>query len=119
MGKYLVLGASPNPVRHSNKAVKSLIRHNMEVVPIGFRKGKVSGIAILTGQPEIEGVETILLYVGAKRQKDFYDYIINLRPKKLVFNPGTENNELKDLAENNNIKTIDGCALVMISAGQL
>lgn len=119
MQKYLVFGASPNRLRHSNKAVKSLIRHNKEVVPVGFRKGSISGVEILTGQPEIENVGTLLLYVGAKRQPEFYDYILGLKPGKIVFNPGTENEELQKLAEENKIEVILGCALVMINGAQL
>lgn len=120
MNKYIVLGASPNPIRHSYKAVKSLLRRNKDVIPIGFRKGSISGIEILKGNPEISGSNTVLLYVGEKRQKEFYDYIIKtLQPEKLIFNPGTENKELEDLAINEGIEVISGCALVMINGGQI
>ncbi len=119
MDKYVVLGASPNPLRHSNKAVKSLVRRNKNVIPVGFRKGTVSGIEIQTGTPDIDGVTTLLLYLGAKRQKDFYNYIVQLNPKKIVFNPGTENEELAELAAKNGINVIRDCALVMINSGQI
>ncbi|MBN2487265.1 MAG: CoA-binding protein [Bacteroidales bacterium] len=119
MGKYLVLGASPNPLRHSNKVIKSLVRHNKMVVPVGFRSGTVSGIEIKTGFPPEENTENLLLYVGSRRQKDYYDYILKLHPKKIVFNPGTENPELMELAQKHNIECIEGCALVMINGGQL
>ena len=99
MEKYIVLGASPNPIRHSYKAVKSLIRRNKEVIPVGFRKGKISGLDIITGKPEIEGVTTVLLYLGKKRQQEFIDYILNkIQPRKIVFNPGTENPEFEEMA---------------------
>lgn len=120
MEKYIVLGASPNPVRHSYKAVKSLIRRNKEVVPVGFRKGKISGVEILTDQPEIEDVTTVLLYMGAKRQPEFFDYILNkIQPRKIVFNPGTENPEFEEMAKMEDIEVIVGCALVMINSSQI
>ena len=119
MQNYVVFGASPNRLRHSNKAVKSLVRHNKNVIPVGFRNGAISGISILTGKPEVENVDSILLYVGSKRQADFYDYLINLKPKKIVFNPGTENKEFQDMVAENDIEVIVGCALVMINSSQL
>jgi uncharacterized protein len=119
MKKYLVLGASPNTLRHSNKAVKSLLRHNYEAIPVGFRNGTISDLPILTDEPEINNVHTILLYIGAKRQPDYYDYILDLNPKRIVFNPGTENPEFQDIAALNGIEVVVGCALVMINSGQL
>jgi len=119
MQNYLVLGASPNRLRHSNKAVKSLIRHNKEVIPIGFRKGVISGVEIQTGQPSIESVENVLLYLGPQRQPDYYDYILGLKPQRIVFNPGTENNEFQLMAEKQGIEVVIGCALVMINGNQL
>lgn len=119
MNTYVVLGASPNPLRHANKAVKSLVRRNKEVKPIGFRKGNIAGIDIITEKIEIEGTISILLYMGAKRQVEYYDYILHLQPKRIIFNPGTENEELKKLAIENDIEVIEDCALVMINAGQL
>lgn len=119
MDTYVVLGASPNPLRHSNKAVKSLVRHSKDVKPVGFRKGSISGIDIITDKSDISGSITLLLYLGAKRQVEYYDYILNLQPKKIIFNPGTENEELKNLAVENGIQVIEDCALVMINAGQI
>ena len=119
MQKYVVFGASPNPIRHSFKAVKSLLRRNQEVVPIGFRKGVISGLPIQKGLPDLNGVGTLLLYVGKKRQAEFYDYILNLSPQKIVFNPGTENPELQKMAEDKDIEVINDCALVLINGGQI
>jgi uncharacterized protein len=119
MDTYVVFGASPNPLRHANKAVKSLVRRNKNVIPIGFRKGSIAGIDIVTDLIEIEGSISVLLYLGPKRQVDYYNYIINLQPKKIVFNPGTKNEELKKLAIENGISVIEDCALVMINASQL
>jgi predicted CoA-binding protein len=117
MGRILVLGASPNPSRFSNKAVSSLIYHNYDVVAVGFRKGIIDGLKILTGMPHIGNVHTILLYMGPFRQKEFYNYILDLKPARIIFNPGTENSELAQIAENKNITVINNCALVMIDSG--
>lgn len=116
----MVLGASPNPVRHSYKAVTSLIRRNKKVVPVGLRKGKISGVEIMTGEPEQDDITTVLLYVGAKGQPKFFDYILNkIHPNKIVFNPGTENPELEEMARKEKIEVVIGCALLMINSGQI
>lgn len=117
MKKTLVIGASPNPVRFSNKMVKSLIRHGFIAVPLGIRKGEIAGIEILTKKIDMPDLHTISLYIGAARQPDYYDYIIHLNPKRIVFNPGTYNSELIEIAEQNNIQCIVDCALIMLSNG--
>jgi len=119
MKKYLVLGASPNLIRHSYKAVKSLARRNLDVVPVGYREGVIADIPILLGTPDIKDVDTVLLYLGAKRQVSYYEYILSLKPKKIVFNPGTENIELQEIAKKNGIEVVVDCALVMINASTL
>ena len=117
MKKTLIPGASPNPDRFSNKMVKSLIRHGYEAVPLGLRKGDISGIEIITGKPEIKDIHTISLYIGAARQVDYYDYLLGLMPKRIIFNPGTYNYELIELAEKKNIECVVSCALIMLSNG--
>ncbi len=120
MEKYIVLGASPNPMRHSYKAVKSLVRRNLDVIPVGFRKGKITGVDILVGHPEINDATIVLLYVGAKRQPEFYDYVLNkIQPRKIVFNPGTENPGFEEMARKEGIEVVVGCALVMINSSQI
>ncbi len=113
----LVLGASPNPQRFSHKAVKSLVRHGYPVVAAGYRSGEIGEIEIQTGWPKFRDIHTIALYMGPDRQKDLYDYIIGLKPKRIIFNPGTENEELVELARKNNIQPVVGCALVMLNTG--
>ncbi len=115
MKKTLVLGASPNEMRFSNKAVKSLKRHNYEVVPVGIRKGRIAGIDIIIGKPEIDDIHTVALYVGPARQKEYYDYIISLNPRRIIFNPGTENPELMELVENEGIEALEDCTLIMLN----
>jgi uncharacterized protein len=116
--KTVVLGASANPGRYSNMAVNRLVSHKHPVVAIGKREGKISNVEIITGQPIQEGVDTITLYLNPTNQKPYYDYILSLNPKRIIFNPGTENEELEALAQKKGIKTMEACTLVMLSIGQ-
>ena len=116
MGKMLVLGAAANHDRYSHKAVKSLIRHGFEVVAVGFRSGFINDVEILTGLPEINDVDTVLLYMGEKRQKEYYDYLITLKPRRVIFNPGTKNPELKKILKKKGIETVEDCALIMLNS---
>lgn len=115
--KTVVIGASPNPERFSYKAVKLLTAHNHPVVAVGIRDGEISGVEIKKGKPEIENVHTVTLYVGAQRQPEYYDYIFKLNPQRIVFNPGTENDELYSKARENGIEVIEHCTLVMLNSG--
>jgi hypothetical protein len=117
-GKTVVLGASPNPVRFSHKAVKSLLRNNKEVIAVGFRKGQIVEEEILVGQPEIENVHTVSIYIGSSRQADYYDYIISLKPKRVIFNPGTVNPEFMGRLKREGIEPISACMLVMLNEGE-
>ena len=115
--KTVVLGASNNPSRYSYVAVNRLLQHGHEVVPVGVKKGSVAGINILNNQPEILNVHTVTLYMRDEIQKPLYDYIFSLNPKRIIFNPGTENEELEQLAKSKGIETIEACTLVMLSVG--
>lgn len=116
-GKTVVLGASPNPIRFSFKAVKSLLRHEKEVVAVGFRKGLIAEEEILVGQPRVENVQTVSIYIGSSRQSDYYDYIISLKPKRVIFNPGTVNPEFMARLKNEGIEPVNACMLVMLNEG--
>ena len=113
--KTLVLGASPNPVRFSHKAVKSLLRHEQEVVAVGFREGLIVDEEILVGMPHIEDVHTVSIYIGSSRQADYYDYIISLKPKRVIFNPGTVNPEFMGRLKQAGIEPLAECMLVLLS----
>lgn len=115
--KTLVIGASENEDRYSNKAVKSLLRHNHEVVAIGKRPGKIDNVVIETGMPAFEKIDTVTLYVNPYNQRPLYDYILQLKPRRIIFNPGTENSELEMLAEQNGIEVTEACSLVLLSIG--
>lgn len=114
----LVLGASPNPERYSYRAVQGLRRRGFPVIAVGLRKSMIDDIPIIKGKPEDTGpVHTIGLYIGPKNQPDFYDYIISLKPARLIFNPGTWNPVLAKLARENGIEVVDDCMLAMLSCG--
>lgn len=115
--KTIILGASPNPDRYSNKATISLKNHGHESIPIGVRKGQIDGIDILTNLPTEENVDTITLYVNSGRQKDYYGFIFKVNPKRIIFNPGTENPELIKMAKDKGIEPVIACTLVMLSIG--
>ncbi len=114
----MVLGASPNPVRFSYKAVKSLLRHDQQVVAVGFRKGEIEEQEILTGQPPIENVHTISIYIGSSRQTEYYDYIHSLNPERVIFNPGTINPGLMGQLKEDGVECVSECMLVMLSENQ-
>ncbi len=117
MKKTLVLGATPNPARYAYLAVIRLKQYGHEVVPVGIREGQIEGIEIQQGTPAVEGVDTVTLYLNAQRQRDYYDYIFSLKPRRIIFNPGAENPELAKLANERGIETVEGCTLVMLSIG--
>ena len=118
MKKTVVLGASDNPERYAFRAAHMLKRHGHEVVPVGIRKGEVAGLPIHTDRPLEKDVDTVTLYVGTRNQPAWYDYILDLQPKRILFNPGTENPELERLAQQRGIQTEEACTLVLLSIGQ-
>ncbi len=97
-------------------ATNRLLNHGHEVVPIGIKRGEIAGHQIINGQPTIDNVDTITLYIGPNKQKEYYDYIRLLKPNRVVFNPGTENDELYKLLSNDGIEVIEACTLVMLAA---
>ena len=114
--KVLVVGASENPLRYSNKAIVKLKENNYKVFAFGNRPGKVMGIKISTEFPKID-MDTLTLYLNSKNQKQYYSNIINLNPKRIIFNPGAENEELSIIARQKGIKVMNACTLVMLSIG--
>lgn len=116
--KTLVLGASENPERYSNKAILSLQRKGHEILAIGKKAGKVNGTEIQTEPVQSDDVETVTLYLNPDHQKPYYDYIVSLKPKHIIFNPGAENEELERIAAKEGINILESCTLVMLSTGQ-
>ncbi|WP_445385480.1 CoA-binding protein [Robiginitalea sp. IMCC44478] len=118
MVKTLVFGASLNPGRYSNIAIKRLVQHGYEVVAFGLRSGTAHGIPVRTSLENIGDIDTITLYMNPRRQEAFYQKILEIRPRRVIFNPGTENPELYALLKREGISLEIGCTLVMLSMGQ-
>jgi predicted CoA-binding protein len=116
--KTIVLGASDNPSRYSYLAVKKLRQNNHPVVAIGKRTGKVGDVDIVKDHLPVGNVHTITLYLNPTNQREYYDYILELSPNRVIFNPGTENEELMKQVKDNGIEPVVGCTLVMLSTGQ-
>ncbi len=118
MKKTMVLGASPNVERTSYAALLQLLEGGHEVVAVGSREGSIAGVPIHTGTPPVADLHTVTLYIRPTLQIPLYDYILGLKPKRIIFNPGTENPELMQLAQNQGIETKNGCTLVMVALGR-
>ena len=116
--KTVVLGASENPARYSYLAVHRLRAHDHPVVAVGRKDGHVADVDIHKEKIQEEEVDTITLYLNPTNQVPYYDYILSLHPKRIIFNPGAENYELETLASKNGIKTMEACTLVLLSTGQ-
>ncbi len=116
--KTLVIGASENPERYGNKAIHMLRKHEHEVVAIGNREGQVTDIAFGREKAAFENIDTVTLYINPQRQPEYYDYILSLKPKRIIFNPGTENPELEEMAQENGILPVEACTLVLLTTGQ-
>ncbi len=116
--KTLVLGASENPDRYSNKVILSLLSKGKAVMAIGKIPGNVKGVEIQTKQTQADDIETVTLYLNPLHQKPYYDYIISLKPRRIIFNPGAENEELERIAAGEGINVLEACTLVMLSTGQ-
>ncbi|MFI5196080.1 MAG: CoA-binding protein [Chitinophagales bacterium] len=116
--KTLVLGASENPDRYSNKAILNLLSKGKEVVAVGKKAGNVSNVEIHTEPIKTDDIDTVTLYLNPLHQKPYYDYIISLKPRRIIFNPGAENEELERLAAKEGINILEACTLVMLNTGQ-
>src|SRR5690606_23697531 len=114
MKKTLVLGASLNPGRYSNLAINRLVNHGHTVEAVGLKKGVVAGVDISNEKENFEDIDTVTLYLNPKRQQEYYDYIISLKPNRVIFNPGTENPEFYEMLRKNNIETEVACTLVLL-----
>lgn len=116
--KTLVLGASDNPSRYSFLAVQKLRRYEHPVVAIGRKNTKVADVLIEKDTKPFTDINTITLYLNPLHQQEYYNYILSLKPERIIFNPGSENEELAELAKKNNIRVMEACTLVLLSTGQ-
>ncbi len=117
--KTVIIGATTNPSRYAYFAADRLTNAGHEIVPVGIKKGEVFGEEIqdIKQAPQVEDVDTVTLYLGARHQPEYYDYLLSLNPKRIIFNPGTENPELVKLANEQGIQTENACTLVMLGSG--
>jgi uncharacterized protein len=118
--KTVVVGATDNQSRYAFLAATMLREYDHDIVPLGIKSGTVVGQEILDirTKPEIKNVDTITLYIGPQRQPEWYEYLLSLKPKRIIFNPGTENPEFEKLAEDKGIETLEACTLVMLRSHQ-
>lgn len=116
--KTLVIGASVKAERYAYKAVSMLNEYGHEVIAIGNREGQIGDVDILLGQPDIEGVHTITLYINPTRQEAYIEYLLDLNPSRIIFNPGTENLAFYSKAKEQGIEVLNACTLVMLRTGQ-
>jgi len=115
--KTVVIGASENEDRYANRAVRKLKAYGHDVVALGLREGQIDGVKIHKDKPALENVDTVTLYVGQQNQPPLYDYVLSLKPKRIIFNPGAENPELEAMANEKGIEVVEACTLVMLSIG--
>lgn len=116
--KTLIIGASKNPERYSYKAAEKLLAHGHKIELLGLRADEIFGQTIDTEKKQYADIDTVTMYVGPKRQPEFYDYIVSLKPRRVIFNPGTENEEFFDILKKNNIQYEVACTLVMLGTRQ-
>jgi len=116
--KTLVLGASAKPEKYAYKAISMLVEKGHSVLAIGQNAGEVAGIKIQTKAIPLKNIDTVTLYLNPTRQREYYNYIVDSKPKRVVFNPGTENPEFYQLLELNNIKAEVACTLVLLVTNQ-
>lgn len=119
MKKTVIIGATTNPERYAFLAAERLSNSGHDIVPVGIREGEVFGKKILNlkEQPQISEVDTVTMYLGPQNQEPWYKYILSLKPRRVIFNPGTENATFEKNLQNAGIETIQGCTLVMLSIG--
>lgn len=116
--KALVIGASQNPMRYSNMAINRLLFYHKGVRALGLKEGEVNGVPIDTGKPAYQDIDTVTLYISPQNQEEMYDYISSLKPNRVIFNPGTENEELYKILDNQGIEHFEACTLVLLNTGQ-
>lgn len=116
--RTIVLGAVAFPSRYAFKAVHALVEKGHEVFPLGIRDGAIAGIDIIKRKPKLEAIDTVTLYLNRGNQVEWYDYLLELNPKRVIFNPGAENRELRSMLRDNNVHAVEDCTLVMLAVGR-
>jgi uncharacterized protein len=114
----LVIGASLKESRYSNICVKSLLKGHIPVIAIGLREGMIDKVQVQSGFPELKDIHTVTLYLGPENQQPWYDYIVKLNPRRVVFNPGTENEEFQEILKDAGIEVREDCTIMMVEGGR-
>jgi len=119
MKKTVIIGATPNTARYAYAAAQRLTAYHHEIVPVGIKQGELFGQPILPIReyPIISDVDTITMYIGPRHQPEYYNYLLSLAPKRMIFNPGSENEEFMKMARDEGIEVVSGCTLVMLGVG--
>jgi uncharacterized protein len=115
--RTLVIGASLNPLRYSHNCVEALVSSENQVVAIGLREGFIGNVPVHKGMPQIDDIHTVTLYIGPQNQPPFYQYIMDTKPLRVIFNPGTENPLFEKLLLAAGIKVVISCTLMMLEYG--
>jgi len=118
MKNTLIIGATPNPTRYAYRAAQMLKSKGHDIVNVGIKTGEVAGVVIEKPGTIHEDIHTITLYIGPDLQSEYFDYIVKTNPKRVIFNPGTENDKLETVLKENGIEPIEACTLVMLATGQ-
>ena len=113
----VIIGASDHSNRYSYLAANRLLAYGHPIFPLGIRPGRVAGTDIITQRPPLQDIDTVTLYINPMRQPDWYQYILSLQPRRVIFNPGTENDEFEDLLRSHGIEAMEACTLVMLATG--
>ena len=118
--KTVIIGATPNHGRYAYLATGMLTEYDHEIVPMGIKTGELFNKPILDlrEKPKVEGVDTVTLYIGPRHQPEWYDYILSLKPKRIIFNPGTENEEFEQRAEAEGVEALQACTMVLLRSHQ-
>ena len=116
--KTLILGATPNAGRYAYLAANKLVSKGHSIVNVGIKEGEVAGVPIEKPETIHDDIDTITMYVGPAHQEELYNYILDTHPKRIIFNPGTENAELRRMANDKGIATENACTLVLLSIGE-
>lgn len=116
--KTLVIGASTDPSRYAYLAANRLVNYKHEIELLGIKEGEVAGNKIRTEKADLKDIDTVTMYISPKHQQEYFDYIANLKPRRVIFNPGTENPDFENFLSEKGIEPIEACTLVMLSTGQ-
>ncbi|SEA82498.1 CoA-binding protein [Pedobacter hartonius] len=118
MKHTLIIGATPNPARYAYRAAQMLKSKGHSIVNVGIKNGEVAGVAIEKPGEIHDDIDTVTMYIGPALQSDYFDYLLKTKPRRVVFNPGTENDKLEKFLNENGIETLNACTLVLLATGQ-